>query len=112
MRAQDPLGEWDEWTMSFAAKIGHMDVLKWLRAQDPPCQWSADTCAEAAKYGHLNILKWLRSQNPPCPWDLETCRRVARGKDHVNVWLQTHLPTFVYSSCSKNNLEPKNFNAI
>lgn len=26
-------------------------------------------CAFAAKGGHLNIIKWLRSQNPPCPWD-------------------------------------------
>ena len=57
---------WNKWTCAYAAKGGHLEVLKWLR--DPnlpggPVDWDTMTCACAAKGGQLEVLKWLRDPN-------------------------------------------------
>lgn len=36
--------------------------LKWLRAQEPPCPWDGETCGWAARGGHLEVLRWARAQ--------------------------------------------------
>jgi hypothetical protein len=64
---------WDEWTCSYAARGGHLELLKWLREDD--CPWDKWTCASAAEGGHLEVLKWARENG--CPWNEETCYNAA-----------------------------------
>ena len=59
---------WNSWTCTNAARNGYLDILKWARANG--CPWDAWTCAYAANDGHLDVLKWLRSAD--CPWDTKT----------------------------------------
>jgi len=75
LRSQDPPCPWDEYTCAYAARGGHLEVLKWLRGQG--CEWDSYTCAEAALGGHLEVLKWARSQG--CEWDIYTCGYAAEG---------------------------------
>ena len=39
-----------------------LEMLQWMRAQVPPCPWDARTCEWAAKSGHLDLLKWARKE--------------------------------------------------
>jgi len=55
-------------TCSYAAKNGHLEILKWARAN--LCPWNEETCTNAAVGGHLELLKWAREHR--CPWDEET----------------------------------------
>jgi len=64
---------WDERTCAYAAKGGHLEVLKWAREND--CPWDAKTCAWAARGGHLETLKWARDERLPVE-----LRRRARGR--------------------------------
>ena len=64
----------------YAAKGGHLEVLKWLRENG--CPWDSCTCYSAAKGGHLEVLKWLRENG--CPWDSNTCAHAAQG-GHLEV---------------------------
>ena len=89
LRGLDPPCPWDESTCDYAAREGHLEVLKWLRSQDPPCPWDWGTYDKAAWNGHLEILKWVRSQDPPCPWSRSACRLTASiyGHDHIVQWI-------------------------
>ena len=55
---------WNELTCAFAARDGHLDVLKWARSQEPPCPWDEWTCSNAihnaAQNGHLHVVEWVR----------------------------------------------------
>ena len=42
---------------TFAARAGHLDLLKWARIG---CVLSTATTAHAANKGHLAVLQWLR----------------------------------------------------
>jgi hypothetical protein len=50
---------------AYAARGGHLEVLKWARENG--CPWDEKTCAHAARGGHLKVLKWARENG--CPWD-------------------------------------------
>ena len=94
----------------WAARGGHVDVLRWLASQGlemdaracaaaaaggwmealqflrtSGCEWDESTCALAAVGGHLEVLKWARSQDPPCPWSRSDCRRVASDSNHQHI---------------------------
>ncbi len=59
-----------------AALGGHLEVLQWAREED--CPWNERTCANAALGGHLEVLKWTLKKG--CPWDLLlACERAAGG---------------------------------
>ena len=72
-------------TCMYAARDGHLEVLKWARRNG--CPWDEKTCAEAARGGHLEVLRWARENG--CPWDEMTCARAANG-GHLEVlqWLR------------------------
>ena len=69
-----------EWGCEYAARGGHLKVLKWAR--DNGCPWDEWTCNNAAWGGHLKVLKWLIEKG--CPWDEWTCNNAARG-GHLEV---------------------------
>ncbi|QDZ22381.1 hypothetical protein HOP50_07g49200 [Chloropicon primus] len=67
---------WGEDTCSYAARGGHLHVIKWL--MDEGCPWNNSACAYAARGGHVETLKWMKSQG--CPWNESmVCYAAARG---------------------------------
>lgn len=106
--------EWNEFTMSAAARAGRLPAAQWLRRNGCPwnvstctlaahgghlqflqwawqsgCRWSENTCSEAAGGGHLSTLQWLRAKG--CPWGTGTCSAAADG-GHLEVlkWAREH----------------------
>ena len=73
---------WDKDTCRWAARGGHLDLVKWLQAKG--CQWDSSTSNSAAFGGHLEVLQWIRSEDPPCPWNSRVCRFAAR-QGHLEV---------------------------
>jgi hypothetical protein len=52
----------DGWTMylcDYAAKNGHLNVLKWARNNQ--CKWNSNVCSYAAKIGNLEIIQWINA---------------------------------------------------
>jgi len=60
----------------FAAKLGHLQALKWLRNG---ATWDASVCFAATAKGHFEVLKWAREDG--CPWDQYTCMAAAARDD-------------------------------
>ena len=50
---------------AYAAREGHLEILKWAREHG--CEWDSFTCANAALGGHLETLKWARENG--CEWE-------------------------------------------
>ena len=73
---------WDEETCGWAARGGHLEVIKWLRAKE--CPWGIPTSLMAAEGGHLEVLQWMRAQDPSCPWNSRVCSSAAR-EGHLEV---------------------------
>ena len=73
---------WDKYTCSWAARGGHLDLVKWLRVKG--CPWGTWVSSAAARGGQLEVLQWIRGQDPPCPWDSDVCNHAAR-KGHLEV---------------------------
>ena len=76
---------WSKNTCAFAAKGGHLHVIKY--AHENGCPWDATTCSKAAEGGHLDVLKYAHENG--CPWDKETCKGAAKG-GHLNVIKYAH----------------------
>ena len=66
---------WNATTCEWAAAGGHLEVLRWARENG--CEWNARTCAGAAQGGHLEVLRWARENG--CEWDARTCAFAAQG---------------------------------
>jgi len=92
LRAEPPC-PWDKRACEYAARYGHIEVLRFLRSEVPPCPWDEDACAMAAWEGQLEALQWLRGQSPPCPWDQRACETAAiNGQLEVLQWLRRQVP--------------------
>ena len=48
----------DERACAWAARCGHLEVLKYLR-EEVKAPWGSDTASWAAGYGRLHILEYL-----------------------------------------------------
>ena len=70
--------DWNEWTISAAAKLGHLHIVTYCMEQKCPCSRLA--CACAAESGHLDVLKYLHENG--APWDSHTCA-FARENNHL-----------------------------
>ena len=70
--------DWSQWTISSAAKHGHLHIVKYCTEQK--CPRSEVACANAAKSGHLDILKYLHENG--APWNSWTCF-YARKNNHL-----------------------------
>jgi hypothetical protein len=85
--ARDRSCPWSEATCCYAAEGGHLEVLRWAREHH--CPWDGRTCAWAAKHGHLEVLRWAREHD--CSWDAMTCMYAARnGHLEVLQWARAH----------------------
>jgi len=74
----------NEKTSEWAAKKGHLDVLKFLHENG--CSWNEETCKAAAEKGHLDVLKYAWENG--CPWDWRTWEGV---KESTLEWLKAAL---------------------
>jgi hypothetical protein len=72
----------DEYTITWAACNGHLDIIIWCRQQG--CKWNALACQQSVQFGDLDVLKWLRGidrdicalgsdETDICPWDDNVC---------------------------------------
>ena len=70
---------WDDLTADWAAKMGHLHVLEYLveRKYD---QFDVSACWFAAENGHLDCLKYLH-ETAKAPWNVRAVH-VAREKKH------------------------------
>jgi hypothetical protein len=88
---------WDKWTCEYAAKGGHFEVLKWARENG--CPWDENTCYLAAEGGYLEVLKWARDND--CPWDEATCANAAyRGHLEVLKWARENGCPWDENTCA------------
>ena len=51
-------GEWTERAADYTAESGHLETLKWIRANGGT--WTSWATNSAARNGHLETLKWIR----------------------------------------------------
>ena len=70
---------------TWAAEMGHLDVLKYARENG--CPWNEETCEEAARGGHLDVLKYLHENG--CPWNEKACEHAAE-MGHLDVLKYLH----------------------
>ena len=59
--------QWDIKTLNRAAGQGNLEMVKYCVASECVCAISTLTCAFAAKNGHLEVLKYLR-ETAKAPW--------------------------------------------
>jgi hypothetical protein len=77
--------KWNEWTINRAAFKGNLEMIKYCVANKCPIDCGA--CAWAAKNGHLEVLKYLREEGK-APWDSTTARWAAlNGHLHILEYL-------------------------
>ena len=75
------------YTCGYAARGGHLEVLKWLKANG--CRLSIGTCDSAAIGGHLEVLKWASANGPE--WNSQICSYAADGGSlEVLKWLKAN----------------------
>jgi hypothetical protein len=101
---------WDEETCAYAARGGHLEVLKRVREHD--CPWDRWTCTDAAQSGQLEVLKWAREHH--CQWDEGTCRLTAQS-EHLDVlkWVREHhCPWDEQACCIRRVLGPSEGAAV
>lgn len=96
-------------TCKFAAKKGHLEVLKWARANGAP--WHEWTCAGAAANGHLDVLKWVRANG--APWSKYTSLEAARnGHLDTLTWAVYNGAPYDPRACIHASYENDNDNGI
>ena len=70
-----------------AASQGKLEMVKYCVASECECDISTLTCAFAAKNGHLEVLKYLREE-VKAPWDSDTANGAAlNGHLHILEYL-------------------------
>ena len=71
--------EWDEETITVAALIGNLEMLKYCFSNGCPCD-EEESCKIAALYGHLDCLRFLFDKvNPSRETELEAVIQVSCG---------------------------------
>lgn len=104
---------WDERTCSYAARNGHLHIVKY--AHENGCPWDKKTCSYALKNSHFHILdnafdngyEWkngnvcsqaakngdlqlfMFAHKNDCPWDEKTCSNAAL-KGHLHLLQYAH----------------------
>lgn len=65
MHAREGGCPWDENTCSYAARSGHLEILKY--ASHEGCSWDGDTVRFAERVGFLEVLEWAVANGCPTP---------------------------------------------
>ena len=56
--------EWDEWTITVAADVGNLEMLKYCFSNGCPCD-KEESCKAAAGEGHLDCVRFLFDKVKP-----------------------------------------------
>ena len=91
----------DEWTILAAAGQGNLEMVKYCVANE--CPIDEDACAYAARNGHLEVLKYLREE-VKAPWGWETATRAAgNGHLHILEYLveRKYNKYYYYLACER-----------
>ena len=76
--------EWDEWTITVAAAIGNLEMLKYCFSNGCPCD-EEESYKRAAIKGHLDCLRFLFDKvNPSRGTELEAAGEAA-SRGHVDI---------------------------
>lgn len=76
----------NEWTCSYAAMFGHIEILKWLINNG--CPYDEFTYKYAAQFGYLEILKWIREKEQAV-WNRSICWNALESKNiEILKWLK------------------------
>ena len=76
--------EWDEKTITVAALIGNLEMLKYCFSNDCPYDEEA-SCKLAAKGGHLDCVRFLFDQVEPSRGTEEEAAQQAAGMGHTDI---------------------------
>lgn len=94
---------WNVKICSYASLNGHLEVLKY--AHDNDCPWDNETCSNAAYNGQLEVLKYAYEND--CPWDNETCSNtIVNGHSDILKWL---IDGGNCKCCGKHHKEKQGF---
>ena len=90
-------GQIDRNVCNDAAKLGHLETLKWAHANGSIID--CKTCARAAGGGHLEVVKWLKRRewikNPASYFEPSMCEFLAAGTaGHFGIleWMYSGIP--------------------
>lgn len=86
---------WDERTIGSAALYGHLDLIRYMRENDPasPCPWNAESFWMAVIFGNLECMKYMRQGDNPCPWNEYANQLAAENGDLKSLkWLHEGGP--------------------
>ncbi len=76
--------EWDEWTITVAAAIGNLEMLKYCFSNG--CQYDEEvSCKRAAKGGHLDCVRFLFDKVKPSRDTEEDAAHQAAGHGRINI---------------------------
>jgi hypothetical protein len=93
--------DWGAGTISSAAEQGNLEMVKYCVANE--CPIDEDACAYAARNGHLEVLKYLREE-VKAPWGWETATRAAgNGHLHILEYLveRKYNKYYYYLACER-----------
>ena len=76
--------EWDEWTITAAAFIGNLEMLKYCFSNGCPCDVE-ELCVRAAEVGHLDCVRFVFDKVDPSRETVEEASRQAAGKGHTDI---------------------------
>ena len=76
--------EWDKQTITLAALMGNLEMLKYCFSNGCPCD-EEEACKVAAKEGHLDCLRFLFDQVEPSRGTEEEAAQQAAGMGHTDI---------------------------
>jgi ankyrin repeat protein len=77
----------DRFCCDQAVKGGNIEILKYLR--EIGCKWNSNVCYAAALNGHLDILRYIRESDPELPWHPDVCG-IAAINGHIEILRYAH----------------------
>ena len=77
--------EWDEWTITAAAFIGNLEMLKYCFSNGCPCDVE-ESCVQAAIEGHLDCVRFLFDKvKPSRDTEKEAAQQAACGLSLIHI---------------------------
>jgi hypothetical protein len=76
--------EWDEWTITVAAYIGNLEMLKYCFSNNCPCD-EEESCEQAVREGNLDCVRFLVDKVKPSRDTEEDAAMQAAGLGHTDI---------------------------
>ena len=76
--------EWNKWTITAAAAVGNLEMLKYCFSNDCACD-EEESCTRAAAKGHLDCLRFLFGKVKPSPETEMEAAQHATCSGHMDI---------------------------